>query len=247
MPKDTKGIFISYRREDTVAYAGWLGDKLSERFGSDKVFRDVDSVDLGLDFVEAIQRAVDSCDVLIAVIGRSWQTATDQSGAQRLKNPNDYVRMEISAALKRNVRVVPVLVQGASMPSADELPNDLAALARRNAFEMHDTSWGADLQRLVTGLERVVGNNGAQTNRGQDSPRHDTSWRDKVKRPVTGQETVTRSNGAERSRGQDSQSPSVYEKLKKVDKAADVWARYLVLAIVGLIVLFVIIGALFTQ
>src|SRR5829696_5900846 len=157
MTRDEKGIFISYRREDAAAYAGWLGEGLSEHFGEHNVFRDVDSIEPGLDFVEAIQRAVDSAEVVMAVIGKSWLIAADAAGQQRLQNPDDYVRLEIATALQRNIRVVPVLVQGASMPSATELPDDLTALARRNAFELHDNSWREGVWRLITRLEKVVG------------------------------------------------------------------------------------------
>ena len=130
---------------------------LSEHFGEHSVFRDIDSIEPGLDFVEAVQRAVGSCEVLLAVIGKSWLTATDETGRSRLHDPYDYVRMEISTALNRDTRVIPVLVQGASMPSADELPNDLTPLARRNAFELHDTSWREEVARLITTLDKVLG------------------------------------------------------------------------------------------
>ena len=142
MAKKTKGIFVSYRRGDTAGYAGRLTDRLDEHFGEQRVFHDVDSIDPGLDFVDAIQQALRSSEVLLAVIGRYWSTATDESGQKRLQNPEDFVRMEIAAALQRNIRVIPVLVQGASMPSPDELPSDLAPLTRRNGFELHETSWG---------------------------------------------------------------------------------------------------------
>lgn len=157
MTSDSQGIFISYRRDETAGYAGRLADRLNEHFGEHEVFWDIDSIEPGLDFVEAIQRTVDSSEVLIVVIGRNWTTTTDVAGRQRLQNPNDYVRMEIAAALRRNIRVIPVLVQGASMPTADELPDELAPLTRRNAFELHDASWRDDVRRLVNSLERVVG------------------------------------------------------------------------------------------
>lgn len=153
--RNTKGIFICYRREEAAAYAGWLGDRLSEHYGEHKVFRDIDSIEPGLDFVEAIQRAVDSAEVVLVVIGKAWLTAVDATGRQRLQNPNDYVRREIATALQRNIRVLPVLIQGASMPGTEELPDDLAALARRNAFELHDTSWRDDTSRLIRVLENV--------------------------------------------------------------------------------------------
>jgi hypothetical protein len=154
--RQTKGVFISYRRDDSAGYAGRIADSFTEQFGEDRVFRDIDSIEPGLDFAEAIESAVGSSDVLIAVIGRNWLTATDPAGRKRLEDANDYVRLEIVAALQRNIRVIPLLVQGGSMPSADELPDDLASLARRNAFELHDTSWRDDVRRLTGVLGRVI-------------------------------------------------------------------------------------------
>jgi TIR domain len=150
MASDTKAVFISYRRDAGAGYAGRIADALVEHFGEDKVFRDIDSLEPGLDFAEAIERAIESSEVLIAVIGKNWLTATDAAGQKRLENPDDYVRTEIATALKRNIRVIPLLIQGAAMPSARELPDDLAPLNRRNAFEIHDSSWRDDIRRLVT-------------------------------------------------------------------------------------------------
>jgi TIR domain len=133
---------------------------LEEHFGEYRVFRDIDSIEPGLDFDQAIERAIDSSEVLIAVIGKNWLTATDRTGHKRLEDPNDYVRLEIATALQRNIRVIPLLVQGAAMPSADELPDDLALLARRNAFELHDSSWRSDVQRLITRLDKVLEESG---------------------------------------------------------------------------------------
>jgi hypothetical protein len=156
MASDTKAVFISYRRDAGAGYAGRIADTLVEHFGEDKVFRDIDSLEPGLDFAEAIERAIESSEVLIAVIGKNWLTATDAAGQKRLENPDDYVRTEIATALKRNIRVIPLLIQGAAMPSARELPDDLAPLSRRNAFEIHDSSWRDDIRRLVTALERAI-------------------------------------------------------------------------------------------
>ena len=158
MTRDRKGIFISYRRVEAIAYAGWLADSLSEDFGEQQVFRDLDSIEPGLDFVETIERALSSAGVVLVVIGKSWLTVSDAAGRQRLQNPDDYVRREIATALQqRNVRVLPVLIQGASMPSADELPEELAPLARRNAFEVHDTSWQDDVRRLTKAVAQSLG------------------------------------------------------------------------------------------
>jgi hypothetical protein len=159
MASDTKAVFISYRRAAGAGYAGRIADALVEHFGEDKVFRDIDSLEPGLDFAEAIERAIESSEVLIAVIGKNWLTAPDAAGQKRLEKPDDYVRTEIATALKRNIRVIPLLVQGAAMPSARDLPDDLAPLSRRNAFEIHDSSWRDDIQRLVTTLERVIKGN----------------------------------------------------------------------------------------
>jgi hypothetical protein len=154
MARDNKGIFISYRREKNAAHAGWLGDTLSEHFD---VFRDIDSIEPGLDFVEAVDHALDSSGVLIAIIGDSWLTMTDAMGRPRLQDPDDYVRQEIATALQhKDVRVIPVLVQEATMPRADELPEDLTALSRRNAFELRDTKWRDDVQSLIAKLEQLV-------------------------------------------------------------------------------------------
>jgi hypothetical protein len=160
---DPKGIFISYRRDETAGYAGWLSDALNDCFGEHRVFRDIDSIEPGLDFVEAIERAIDSSDVVLVVIGKNWLTATDESGQPRLQNPDDYVRLEIASALKRNIRVVPLLMPGASMPHRNELPDDLVGLTRRNAFPMNDSSWRDDARRLIGQLERVV--EGSERNR----------------------------------------------------------------------------------
>jgi len=156
MAKDIEGIFISYRRDESAGYAGRIAERFIEHFGEDRVFRDVDSVEAGLDFEEAIKSAVDSSGVLIAVIGKNWLTATDAAGRKRLENPDDYLRMEIATALQRNTRVIPLLVQGASMPSAEQLPEDLASLTHRNAFELHDSSWNEELRRLITTLDKVL-------------------------------------------------------------------------------------------
>jgi hypothetical protein len=156
MAKDIEGIFISYRRDESAGYAGRIAERFIEHFGEDRVFRDVDSVEAGLDFEEAIKSAVDSSGVLIAVIGKNWLTATDAAGRKRLENPDDYLRMEIATALQRNTRVIPLLVQGAAMPSAEQLPEDLASLTHRNAFELHDSSWNEELRRLITTLDKVL-------------------------------------------------------------------------------------------
>lgn len=146
-------IFISYRRGDSAGHAGRLYDRLSERFGQARVFMDIDHIGPGVDFVAVIEAAVAKCDVLLALIGEEWLDTTDAEGRRRLDDPEDFVRVEIATALRRNILVIPVLVQGAKMPRALDLPGDLAMLARRNALELSDSRWRFDVGRLIETLE----------------------------------------------------------------------------------------------
>ena len=149
-------IFMSYRRDDTDYPAAWLFAELAKHFDREQLFKDVDSIELGDDFVEVITGAVASCDVLLALIGRRWLTVTSQDGRRRLDNPDDFVRLEIEAALTRNVRVIPILVEAAQMPRADELPASLAKLPRRQALELSSSRFGSDTQRLLRTLDRTL-------------------------------------------------------------------------------------------
>jgi hypothetical protein len=133
-PMSTK-VFISYRRQDSIATAGRIDDRMAKEFGRTNIFMDVDSIPAGVDFAAYLNESVVRCDVLLAIIGPNWLTARDAAGDQRLRDSNDFVVTEIAAALNRNIRVVPVLVDGAAMPTADELPEILKPLARRNAVE----------------------------------------------------------------------------------------------------------------
>lgn len=147
------GVFISYRRQDSQSAAGRLADSLERRFGKAQIFRDVETIQPGMDFVEAIEGALSSCSVMLAVIGRRW---TGETGNQnRLLLPNDWIRLEIAAALKRGIRVIPVLVEGAQPPADADLPDDLKPLARRQAHTVSDERWDYDVQQLAAALETV--------------------------------------------------------------------------------------------
>lgn len=148
-------VFICYRREDAGYPAGWLFDQLAARLGADRVFKDVDSIEPGDDFEEVITGAVESCAVLLAVIGSRWVGAAGPDG-RRLDDPGDFVRLEIEAALTRGVRVIPVLVDGARMPRPDRLPACLAPLARRQAVELSHARFTADLADLLNVLEKEL-------------------------------------------------------------------------------------------
>ncbi|HEU0303510.1 MAG TPA: toll/interleukin-1 receptor domain-containing protein [Gaiellaceae bacterium] len=149
-------IFVSYRRDDASGHAGRLFVDLSEKFPTD-VFRDIDTLVGGDDFVQRIEEAVGSADVLIAIIGRGWSNAVDERGRRRLDQPHDWVRLEVGGALRRSIRVIPVLVGGAKMPDAEELPDDLALLARRQSIEISDLDWRSGAERLFTAIERELG------------------------------------------------------------------------------------------
>ena len=149
-------IFICYRRDDTAGHTGRLRDALSAEFGSDEIFRDLDTISPGDDFVEAMSHGVASCSVFLAIVGRQWLTAVDRDGRRRLDDPADHVRRELAEALERGVRVIPVLVQGAPMPRAADLPDLLKTFAARNAIELDDEGWQSDVNRLAEAIRRDV-------------------------------------------------------------------------------------------
>jgi len=151
-------IFINYRREDAAGHAGRLFDSLGNHFAG-RLFMDVDTLEAGVDFVDAIEQAVGSCEALIVVIGREWLTVKDKAGRRRLDDPADFVRLEVEAALARRIRVIPVLVQDAPMPGAEELPASLARLARRNAIELSDARWAYDADRLAHAIQEILEEN----------------------------------------------------------------------------------------
>jgi hypothetical protein len=142
-------IFISYRREDTQGYARALREVLVDQLGTERVFRDIDTVRPGQDFVDEVNRALSSSAVVVALIGSKWLEATDSEGQPRLTDELDHVRVEIASALRLGTFVLPVLVQGAAMPRSKDLPEDLRPLVRINALELSDTRWDFDIERLV--------------------------------------------------------------------------------------------------
>jgi TIR domain len=149
-------VFISYRRQETSGLAGRLYDRLAARFGDDQVFMDVDTITLGVDFAEVITQAVSTCEVLLAVIGSRWLAISDAEGRRRLDDPDDIVRLEIAAALERDIRVIPVLVEGAAMPHREKLPESLVRLTRRNALSLRHESFRADADRLLAAIDQIL-------------------------------------------------------------------------------------------
>jgi TIR domain len=150
-------IFISYRRTDSADVTGRIFDHLMVRFARDDLFKDVDSIPLGIDFRKSISDAVQSCDVVLVVIGRNWLDSKDKQGNLRLANPDDFVRIELEAGLERNIPVIPVLVSGAAMPEREALPISLRPLVYRNAiFLRPDPDFSVDIQRLIRALREIL-------------------------------------------------------------------------------------------
>jgi hypothetical protein len=163
-------IFISYRRDDSEGEAGRLFDDLTRVFGNEAVFMDVSGIEPGTDFRKAIDDNVACCGVLLAMIGPTWATISGPDGKRRLDNENDYVRLEIASALRRNIAVIPVLVHEAHMPHADQLPDDLKDLTYRNSVEITHARWNSDVQLLIEALKQYV----HATNATEAAPVHAT-------------------------------------------------------------------------
>jgi len=151
------GIFVSYRREDGRADAGRLTKDLKEHLEGGQIFRDIDTLQPGTDFVKAINTAIGSCSALLAIIGPNWLSSKGQDGRRRIDDPTDFVRLEIEAALSRDIRVIPLLVGEAKMPRQTDLPDSLMPLARRHAHELSESRWDFDVERLVATLAEIPG------------------------------------------------------------------------------------------
>jgi hypothetical protein len=152
-----RGVFICYRHADALPYARLLQVNLHERFPDARVFLDLDSIEVGVDFRKVISDAISECAVVVVLIGPHWGTLADEEGRRRLDDPDDYVRLEIRTAFKRGSRVIPVLVGGGRAVRPQELPADIRKLGRLNALEMScDHRYQYDEDRLMGVIERVL-------------------------------------------------------------------------------------------
>jgi hypothetical protein len=163
------GVFICYRREDTAGFAGRIYDRLKSSLGRESVFIDVDNIPAGRDFFEVLTERVGQCDALVALIGRNWLASADKDNRRRLDDPNDFVRIEIEAALARNVPVIPVLVDGAAVPQANDLPDTLKKLARRQGIEISHNRFDSDAERLTEALAGIEGDTPARPSASPDA------------------------------------------------------------------------------
>ncbi|MGA7867928.1 MAG: SUMF1/EgtB/PvdO family nonheme iron enzyme [Stellaceae bacterium] len=153
-------VFISYRREITAGEARALFNELLEKLGKNSVFMDVDSIALGRDFRGALQKTLESCDLMLVLIGKDWAEVKDEEGRIRLQNPGDFVRLEIEAALKRDIVVTPILVQGAHMPAPEQLPAEIRDLVYRNGFELSHNRWESDFAEMIRRLNLDIAKEG---------------------------------------------------------------------------------------
>jgi hypothetical protein len=148
-------IFLSYRRIDTSGHTGRLSDALEAKFGDDAVFHDIQSIEAGRRYDEVIDSALAQCRVFVPLIGDDWLRLTGPDGRRRLDDPEDLVRREVTAALRRGIPVIPVLLEGATMPAPASLPAELQPMTRHQAVEISDMRWDFDVERLITAIERV--------------------------------------------------------------------------------------------
>jgi len=185
-------IFINYRRGDDPGHTGRLFDRLQETFAPEQLFMDLDNIAPGLDFVRVLEEQVDKCDVLLAVIGPHWIDARDEAGGRRLDNAEDFVRIEIEAALSRNKRVIPVLVGEARMPRPDELPGTLKPLARRNAVRLTHERFRVDTQGLIKALQQALDEAGAARRAQADAARREQAAREREQAAAAERERAER-------------------------------------------------------
>ena len=155
-PNREKRIFISYRRNDCQPQANAINDGLRHRMPNAHIFMDIDSIPVGVDFEKHVKEEIEVCDVVLVVMGDDWLTETTRDGERRIDDPNDFVRLEVEAALAApRVSVVPVLVEGAEMPRQSQLPETIRDLSRINAIELSDRRWTADIERLAGSIREL--------------------------------------------------------------------------------------------
>lgn len=148
-------IFISYRRDDARADARSIYQRLERTFGARRLFIDVDTIERGRDFTKVLDQYLSDCTVMLPVIGSKWLSAKTDEGHRRLDDPADFVRLEIAKALARDIPVIPILVDGARMPKAADLPDDLKPLAKRQASTVGHETFPRDLDSLERDIKKL--------------------------------------------------------------------------------------------
>ena len=173
-------VFVNYRRRDTRHVAGRLRDLIVDRFGEGSVFVDVESIEPGMSYVRAINAAVGNCDVMLVLIGDQWLESSDDQGRRRIDDPTDRLRLEIEAGLSHQTRVIPVLVDSASMPTAQDLPTSLRPLASHQSIRLDHESFRSDAERLLRAVEPMAnvhsGASGTQTPGQENATQRAARW-----------------------------------------------------------------------
>jgi hypothetical protein len=251
-----RSIFLSYRRQETRHLAGRLADQLFRQFGEGYVFMDVDSIEPGRDFGEAIERAVNECAVLLALIGPTWASVVDAHGRRRLDDPDDLVVLELRAALARAIPVIPVLVDGARAPTRDDLPPTLGALARRHAVRVDHDTFRADCAALLQHVARIVADartevsdlTGPSVDTGGVGARTgaDSSLRDEA-REETPREQARREHAWPEQQASAASSSQFFQTGQGLEQSAAGWRRHLTLRrmFVTVVAASIIAGAVF--
>ena len=197
-------VFISYRRDDSAGYAQAIYRELVQHFSKDRLFMDVDTLEPGADFVRVIEEAVNECDVLLALIGKRWANVGSGS-TSRLNDAEDFVRLEISTALARDIPVIPVLLDGMTMPSGETLPTSLKSLSRRNAIEISNTRFNFDVERLITTVRKILDKAEAKRKADEENRRRIEEERNRVEQEQRRIEAQARQRKEERLREQQQQ------------------------------------------
>jgi hypothetical protein len=149
-------IVISYRREDTPGTVGWMHELLVRNYGKSTVYRDIDQIDAAEDFRKSIGKALRKCDLVLAAIGPRWSGNLD-AGRRRLDDPNDWVRVELETALQLGIPILPILMEGAAMPSPDELPDKLKELAFKQALRVDPLiHFHRDIEQLILAIDKLA-------------------------------------------------------------------------------------------
>lgn len=186
-----KTVFISYRRADSAGYTRSMYNSLTQTFSDQQIFMDVDDIKAGTDFVSVLEERLENCEVLLVMIGKHWLDIRDEQGQPRLDNPQDWVRTEIATALKRNLRVIPILIEGATMPKEEALPDELKPLVRRQALMLSNYGFNYQISHIISVISELipVEKNHTATQDNQEkpalSPSHSPSPKtDKVTRSI---------------------------------------------------------------
>jgi hypothetical protein len=201
-------IFINYRRGDDPGFTQALYGRLEQAFAPERLFMDIDNIAPGLDFVAVLNEQVARCDVLIAVIGQDWLSASDETGQRRLDNPDDFVRIEIESALSQKKRVIPVLVNDAKMPRAADLPEPLRPFVRCNAVRLTHERFRADVAGLIKSLEQVLAEATAARQSEGEASRRDAKAKEKADAERLRQERLARKRSEAKTEAMQSDTPS---------------------------------------